>query len=190
MTFCAQKTRKIQFLGRGVLRDEFLPMWELSGWQPEHFLISSYGLKTTSHRPKLHFWLFWKSVFFLSESSSSSDYHFSQLLYSRRDEFLLIWELSGWQPEHFLILSYGPKLHSWPFVHKKRGKPNFWGEEFFGMSSYTCENFQLFIVYNFQFHHMMLKRLPEDLNSIFDIFEQSDVFFFLRLLFCFSNFIK
>ena len=45
------------------------------------------------------------------------------------------------------------------------------------MSSYTCENFQLFILYNFQFHHMVLKRLPEDLNSIFDIFEQSDVFF-------------
>ena len=36
------------------------------------------------------------------------------------------------------------------------------------MSSYTCENFQLFILYNFQFHHMMLKRLSDDLNSIFD----------------------
>ena len=54
-----------------------------------------------------------------------------------RDEFLLMWELSGWQSEHFLILSYGPKLHSWPFELKKRRKSNFWGEEFFGMSSYT-----------------------------------------------------
>ena len=25
------------------------------------------------------------------------------------------------------------------------------------MSSYMCENFQLFILYNFQFHHMVLK---------------------------------
>ena len=107
MTFCAQNTRKIKFLGRGVLRDEFLPMWELSGWQSEHFLI----------------------------------------------------------------LSYGPKLISWHFVLKKQGKSIFWGEEFFGMSSYTCENFQLFILYNFQFHHMVLKQLPTDLNSIFDIFE-------------------
>ena len=54
------KTRKIKILGRGVLRDEFLLMWELSGWQSEHFLIASYGLKTTSRRPELHFWLFWK----------------------------------------------------------------------------------------------------------------------------------
>ena len=113
MTFCAQKTTKIKFLGRGVLRDEFLPMWELSGWQSEHFLI----------------------------------------------------------------LSYGPKLHSWPFVLKKRRKSNFWGEEFFGMSSYQCENFQLFILYNFQFHHMVLKWLPDTLNSIFDFFEKSDFFF-------------
>ena len=88
-----------------------------------------------------------------------------------------MWERSGWQHEHFLILSYGPKLISWHFVLKKQGKPDFSGEEFFGMSSYLCENFQLFIVYNFQFHHMVLKRLPEDLNSIFDIFEQSDFFF-------------
>ena len=143
---------------------------------------------------------FEKSDFFLTSSDSSStscsDYHFSQLLYSRypfldlptlfwiflplfgssypffgssypfldlptpfwekvenhenqflgrgvlRDEFLLMWELSGWQHEHFLILSYGPKLHSWPFVLKKRRKSNFWGEEFFGMSSYPYENFQ------------------------------------------------
>ena len=61
------------------------------------------------------------------------------------------------------------------------------------MTPYTCENFQDDNPNIFQFHHMVLKRLPEDLNSIFDIFEQSDVFFFLRLrlrLFCFSNFIK
>ena len=102
-----------------------------------------------------------------------------------RDEFLLMWELSGWQSEHFLILSYGPKLHSWPFVLKKRRKSNFWGEEFFGMSSYTCENFQLFILYNFQFHHMVLKRLPEDLNSIFDFFDKSDVFLFFVFWFWF-----
>ena len=54
------------------------------------------------------------------------------------------------------------------------------------MSSYTCENFQLFILYNFQFHHMMLKRLPEDLNSIFDFFSRG-VVFFLRVLSCFFS---
>ena len=51
LTFGTQKTRKIKFLGRGVLRDEFLLMWELPGWQSEHFLIASYG-------PKLHSWPF------------------------------------------------------------------------------------------------------------------------------------
>ena len=44
------------------------------------------------------------------------------------------------------------------------------------MSSYQCENFQLFILYNFQFHHMVLKRLPDTLNFIFDFFEKSDFF--------------
>ena len=58
------------------------------------------------------------------------------------------------------------------------------------MSSYTCENFQLFILYNFQFHHMVLKRLPEDLNSIFDFFDKSDFFCLLLLIIIiFSNFI-
>ena len=68
LTFCPQKTRKIKFLGRGVLRDEFLIMWELSGWQSEHFLISSYGLKTTSRRPKL---LFGTSYPFLRKGGKS-----------------------------------------------------------------------------------------------------------------------
>ena len=58
---------------------------------------------------------------------------------------------------HFYKVVDGNKLISWPFVLKKPGKSNFWDEEFFGMSSYTCENFQLFILYNFQFHHMVLK---------------------------------
>ena len=35
------KNRKFKFLERGVLRDEFLQVWELSGWQSEHFLILS-----------------------------------------------------------------------------------------------------------------------------------------------------
>ena len=52
----------------------------------------------------------------------------------------------------------------------------FWDEEFFGMSSYKCENFQLFILYNFEFHHMMLKRLPEGLNSILTFFKKRGFF--------------
>ena len=35
----SSKTRKIEFLRRGVLRDEFLHIWELSGWQSKHFWI-------------------------------------------------------------------------------------------------------------------------------------------------------
>ena len=31
------------------------------------------------------------------------------------------------------------------------------------MSSYTCENFQHFILCNFQFHHLVLKQLPEEI---------------------------
>ena len=58
------------------------------------------------------------------------------------------------------------------------------------MSSYTCENFQLFIIYNFEFHYMVLKQLPEDLNPIFDIFEQSDVFFFPSSSVLFFEFYK
>ena len=49
-------------------KGEFLPMWELSGWQSEHFLISSYGLKTTSRRPKL---LFGSSYPFLRKGGKS-----------------------------------------------------------------------------------------------------------------------
>ena len=58
------------------------------------------------------------------------------------------------------------------------------------MSSYTCENFQLLILYNIQFHHMVLKRLPEDLNSIFWLFFKKRIvlFFFILLpLSCFSR---
>ena len=36
---------------------------------------------------------------------------------------------------------------------------------FFGMSCYPCENFQLFILYNFLFRHMVWKRFPTALNS-------------------------
>ena len=56
---------KIYNMGRGVLRDEFLHMWELSTFHSLQLSISSYGLKTTSRRPKLHFWHFWtKRLFF------------------------------------------------------------------------------------------------------------------------------
>ena len=106
LTFCAQKTRKIRFWGRGVLRDEFLHMWELSGWQSEHFLILSYG-------PKLISW-----PFVLKKNRKIKFWGRGVL----RDEFLHMWELSGWQSEHFLMLSYVPKLISWLFVLKKPGK--------------------------------------------------------------------
>ena len=33
------------------------------------------------------------------------------------------------------------------------------------MSPYICQNFQLLIPYNFQFHHMVWKRFPTALNS-------------------------
>ena len=36
---------------------------------------------------------------------------------------------------------------------------------FFGMSCYPCENFQLFILYNFLFRHMVWKRFLTALNS-------------------------
>ena len=42
-----------KYLGQGVLRDEFLHMWELSGWQSKRFLILSYGLKPHSWLPAL-----------------------------------------------------------------------------------------------------------------------------------------
>ena len=57
----------------------------------------------------------------------------------------------------FLILSYDPKLHSWLFTVQKPGKWNYGGEEFFRMSSYICQNFHFFILYNFWFDHMVLR---------------------------------
>ena len=108
-----------------------------------------------------------------------------------RDEFLQMWELSGWHSKHFLILSYGPKLHSWLFVFKKPGKSNFWHEEFFGMRYYTCQNFQLFILYNYQFDHMVLKRLPTVLTSILDFLKHSVPFLYWFWLFWwFVSFLK
>ena len=64
--FLASKNHKIKFLGRGVLRDEFLHMWELSTFHSLQLSISSYyyGVKTTSRRHKLHFWLFWQERLF------------------------------------------------------------------------------------------------------------------------------
>ena len=68
------KNRKFKFLKRGVLRDEFLHVWELSGWQSEHFLILSYG-------PKLIFWLFLGGrVFFSSSSCSCSCLFFFEII--------------------------------------------------------------------------------------------------------------
>ena len=40
------------------------------------------------------------------------------------------------------------------------------------MSSYICQNFQLFIVYNFQFDNVVLKRLPTVLKRILDFLPQ------------------
>ena len=45
------------------------------------------------------------------------------------------------------------------------------------MSSYTCENFQLSMLYNFQFDHTCLKWLLTVLKSIFEIFSTIEVFF-------------
>ena len=39
----------------------------------------------------------------------------------------------------------------------KTTKSNFWDEEFFGMSSYTCQNFQNEILHIFEFLNMVLK---------------------------------
>ena len=77
--------------------------------------------------------------------------------------------------------------HFLTFCAQKNRKIKFLDEEFFGMSSYTFENFQLFILYNFQFHHMVLKRLPEDLNSFFDFFWGGVVFFLVVLSWFFSK---
>ena len=55
---------------------------------------------------------------------------------------------------------------------KKPGKCNFWGEEFFRMSSYICQNFHLFIVHNFQFDHVVLKRVPTVLSPNIDFFRK------------------
>ena len=81
-------------------------------------------------------------------------------------------------PNIFFNFSYGPKLISCLFVLTKPGKLNFWGEEFFGMSSYTCENFQPFILYHFQFHHIMLKRFPGRPKLHFRLFSVFIVVFY------------
>ena len=67
LPFLLKQSMKIKFLGRGVLRDEFLHMWELSTFHSLQLSISSYDVKTTSRRPKLDFWLFLGGacVFFL-----------------------------------------------------------------------------------------------------------------------------
>ena len=58
--------------------------------------------------------------------------------------------------------------------------------------SYTCENFQLFILYKFQFHHVVLKRLPEDLiiSSIFDFFQEAWLFYSCSFLFLFDGMLE
>ena len=45
-----------------VLRDELLPVRELSTFHSVQLSISSYGLKTFSHRPKLLFDFLWEKV--------------------------------------------------------------------------------------------------------------------------------
>ena len=47
-TLFVQRSMKIIFLGRGVLRDEFLHVWELSIFHPLQLSISSYDLKMSS----------------------------------------------------------------------------------------------------------------------------------------------
>ena len=134
-TFCPQKTGNWNFL------DEFLHVWELSTFHSVQLSISSYGLKTFSHHPKVLFdfcekrWKMTK-IKFLGRGVL-------------RDEFSHWWELSEWHSRHFSIFWYGQKIHFLLLVLKNQGKSNFWDEEFFGMSSYMCENFQLFILCNF-----------------------------------------
>ena len=129
MTFWAQKTTKIKFLGRGVLRDEFLPMWELSGWQSEHFLISSYGLKTTSRHSKLHFWLFWKERVF---------FDFFWFFF-----FFLFW-LS------FFLNYYIVDTPFWIFLPFFRSSYSFFGSSYLFLNLPTP--FRIFIVVFFGFH--------------------------------------
>ena len=163
--FLASKKHKIKFLGRGVLRDEFLHMWELSTFHSLQLSISSYGLKTFSHRPKVLFdfcekrWKMAKTNFlergilrdellpvrelstFHSVQLSISSYglktfsHRPKLLfdfYEKRwkitkikflerktlqDEFLHLWGLSGWNSRHFVTWSKTP----FPLWSKKTG---------------------------------------------------------------------
>ena len=70
LPFLLKQSMKIKFLGRGVLRDEFLHMWELSTFHSLQLSISSYDVKTTSRRPKLDFWLFWGGRPFFGSSCS------------------------------------------------------------------------------------------------------------------------
>ena len=72
LPFLLKQSMKIKFLGRGVLRDEFLHMWELSTFHSLQLSISSYDVKTTSRRPKLDFWLFWGGRVVFSSSCSCS----------------------------------------------------------------------------------------------------------------------
>ena len=53
--FLSSKNRQFTFLRRGVLRDESLNMSKLSTFDSLSLSISSYGLKTFSHRPKVLF---------------------------------------------------------------------------------------------------------------------------------------
>ena len=135
------KNRKFKFLKQGVLRDELLHVWEFSIVHSVQLVIPSYGLKTFSHGPGIFF------------NFCEKRWKMTKIKFLRRevlpDEFLHLWELSEWQSRHFFLFTYGQKLHFSLLVLKKQGKSSFWDEEFFGMSSYMCENFQLFILYNF-----------------------------------------
>ena len=83
-----------------VLRDELLPVRELSTFHSVQLSISSYGLKTFSHRPKLLFDFYekrWKitKIKFLERKTL-------------QDEFLHLWGLSGWNSRHFVTWSKTP----------------------------------------------------------------------------------
>ena len=53
--FLSSKNRKFKFLRRGALQHAFVHMSKLSTFDALQLSISSYGLKTFSHRPKVLF---------------------------------------------------------------------------------------------------------------------------------------
>ena len=129
------KNRKFKFLRRGSLQHGSLHMSKLSTFDALQLSISSYGLKTFSHRPKVLF-------DFCEKRWKMTKIKFLERGFLR-DVLLHIGEnFQNDIRDIFQCFSYGQKLHFWLLVLKKQGKSNFWNEEFFGMSSYICKNFR------------------------------------------------